>query len=118
LLPFREAKLHVQHRSEAKGLLAEIRYLKIKFTRENSFRDDLILQKEYLLDMVGTYTLGYVEHLALSRSVSHRNRRLIKSCAWLSPSKVDLDLADLMFRPLLKLALDAHCEQLPTPSSC
>lgn len=47
------AELKLKHRREAKGLLLDISYLKTKFTRENTFREDLSLQKEYLLILIG-----------------------------------------------------------------
>ncbi|KAJ3512287.1 hypothetical protein NLJ89_g3604 [Agrocybe chaxingu] len=43
------SKLKLQHNKECKGLIVQIRYLKAKFTRESTFRNDLTYQKQYLL---------------------------------------------------------------------
>ncbi|TFK39758.1 hypothetical protein BDQ12DRAFT_704709 [Crucibulum laeve] len=44
--------LKLQHNRECKGLMVQIRYLKCKFTRETSFRNDLGYQKKYLLALL------------------------------------------------------------------
>ncbi|KAG5654174.1 hypothetical protein H0H81_006556 [Sphagnurus paluster] len=41
--------MKAQHKEESKGLIAQIRYLKAKFIRESSFRNDLGYQKKHLL---------------------------------------------------------------------
>lgn len=41
-----------RHAQEAKGLLVMIKYLKLRITREVSFRDDLASQKTYLTNTV------------------------------------------------------------------
>jgi hypothetical protein len=55
----RVAEMKLKSRREAKGLLLDISYLKTKFTRENSFREDLSLQKEYLLILIGGLSRQY-----------------------------------------------------------
>ena len=50
----------MRHKQECKALLLDIRYLKVKFTRENTFREDLSLQKEYLLILIGKLSRQYV----------------------------------------------------------
>lgn len=47
--------LKQQHKSECKGLIVQIRYLKAKFTRESSLRADLGYQKGYLLMLLASY---------------------------------------------------------------
>lgn len=42
-------KLKAQHNKECKGLMVQISYLKNKYTRENTFRLQLVHQKQYLL---------------------------------------------------------------------
>ncbi|RDB15355.1 Spindle pole body protein pcp1 [Hypsizygus marmoreus] len=41
--------IKIQHSKECKGLMVQIRYLKASFTRESSFRSNLVNQKAYLL---------------------------------------------------------------------
>ncbi|KAG6908885.1 hypothetical protein DXG01_002863 [Tephrocybe rancida] len=41
--------MKLKHNKECKGLFVQIRYLKAKFTRESSFRGDLVYQKNHLL---------------------------------------------------------------------
>ena len=41
--------MKLQHKEECKGLIIQIRYLKAKWTRENTLRSDLSNQKRYLL---------------------------------------------------------------------
>ncbi|KAF8075138.1 hypothetical protein FPV67DRAFT_1605655 [Lyophyllum atratum] len=41
--------MKLQHNQECKGLFVQIKYLKAKFTRESSFRNDLSYQKHHLL---------------------------------------------------------------------
>ena len=41
--------LKQQHNKECKGLMVQIRYLKAKYSRESTFRCDLVYQKQYLL---------------------------------------------------------------------
>lgn len=41
-------EMKARHADEAKGLLAMIRYLKLRVTREATFRNDLTYQKDYL----------------------------------------------------------------------
>ncbi|KAG2011915.1 hypothetical protein CC2G_011982 [Coprinopsis cinerea AmutBmut pab1-1] len=45
--------LKIKHHKECKGLMVQIKYLKAKFTRESSFREDLAYQKNYLLELLG-----------------------------------------------------------------
>ncbi|EIW66869.1 hypothetical protein TREMEDRAFT_69871 [Tremella mesenterica DSM 1558] len=45
-------------KAQAKDLAVQIRYLKVKFTREASFRNALALQKRYLLLLVGGMSLN------------------------------------------------------------
>lgn len=47
--------LKVQHKQECKGLIVQIRYLKAKFTRESTLRDDLAYQKRYLLVLLANF---------------------------------------------------------------
>ncbi|KAJ7647253.1 hypothetical protein FB45DRAFT_987061 [Roridomyces roridus] len=47
--------LKLQHNKECKGLIVQIRYLKAKFTRESSFRNDLCYQKDYLLVLLSQF---------------------------------------------------------------
>lgn len=47
------AALREKHVAECQGLLLQIRYLKTKFMRESDLRSDLVLQKQYLLQVVG-----------------------------------------------------------------
>lgn len=54
------SNIKTRHSKESKGLLVDIRYLKQKFTRENTFREDLSLQKEYLLILIGQLSRQYV----------------------------------------------------------
>lgn len=44
--------MKARHSQEAKGLLVMIRYLKLRVTREATFRGDMAYQKEYLSTMV------------------------------------------------------------------
>ncbi|KIK90884.1 hypothetical protein PAXRUDRAFT_831297 [Paxillus rubicundulus Ve08.2h10] len=48
-------ELKVQHKHECKGLIVQIRYLKAKFTRESTLRDDLSYQKQYLLILLSGF---------------------------------------------------------------
>ncbi|KAG1902708.1 uncharacterized protein F5891DRAFT_948764, partial [Suillus fuscotomentosus] len=43
------------HKEECKGLVVQIRYLKAKFTRESTLRDDLVYQKHYLLVLLSNF---------------------------------------------------------------
>ncbi|KAL8276492.1 hypothetical protein RQP46_011093 [Phenoliferia psychrophenolica] len=45
-------EMKARHSDEAKGLLAMIRYLKVRVTREATFRNDLAYQKDYLAVIV------------------------------------------------------------------
>ena len=56
-----ESALKSRHKQECKALLLDIRYLKVKFTRENTFREDLSLQKEYLLILIGKLSRQWVQ---------------------------------------------------------
>ncbi|KAF7370481.1 PACT-coil-coil domain-containing protein [Mycena sanguinolenta] len=47
--------LKLQHNKECKGLMVQIRYLKAKFTRESTLRNDLCYQKEYLLVLLSKF---------------------------------------------------------------
>ncbi|KAJ3518259.1 hypothetical protein NMY22_g13770 [Coprinellus aureogranulatus] len=47
--------LKLRHNKECKGLMVQIRYLKAKFTRESSFRDDLRWQKSYLMSLLAQF---------------------------------------------------------------
>ncbi|KAH6915818.1 hypothetical protein BKA70DRAFT_1093050 [Coprinopsis sp. MPI-PUGE-AT-0042] len=47
--------LQIQHHKECKGLLVQIKYLKAKFLRESSFREDLSYQKNYLLVLLSKF---------------------------------------------------------------
>ncbi|KAI6041341.1 hypothetical protein EDC04DRAFT_2893316 [Pisolithus marmoratus] len=47
--------LKSQHKQECKGLIVQIRYLKAKFTRESTLRDDLAYQKHYLLVLLASF---------------------------------------------------------------
>lgn len=49
------AQLQLSHNKECKGLMLQIRYLKVKFTRESAFRADLGYQKQYLLKVVSVF---------------------------------------------------------------
>ncbi|KAF6761740.1 Pericentrin-AKAP-450 domain of centrosomal targeting protein-domain-containing protein [Ephemerocybe angulata] len=49
------SELKLRHNKECKGLMVQIRYLKAKFTRESSFREDLVYQKEYLLVLLAQF---------------------------------------------------------------
>ncbi|KAH7890884.1 hypothetical protein F5I97DRAFT_1839637 [Phlebopus sp. FC_14] len=48
-------ELKLQHKRECKGLVVQIRYLKAKFTRESTLRDDLSYQKQYLLVLLSGF---------------------------------------------------------------
>jgi hypothetical protein len=48
-------KLKLQHSNECKGLMVQIHYLKVKYTRENTFRMELAYQKQYLLLLLSRY---------------------------------------------------------------
>ncbi|KAG2137784.1 hypothetical protein BD769DRAFT_1384914 [Suillus cothurnatus] len=48
-------ELKKQHKEECKGLVVQIRYLKAKFTRESTLRDDLVYQKHYLLVLLSNF---------------------------------------------------------------
>ncbi|KAG1774133.1 hypothetical protein EV702DRAFT_1126979 [Suillus placidus] len=48
-------ELKNQHKEECKGLVVQIRYLKAKFTRESTLRDDLAYQKQYLLVLLSSF---------------------------------------------------------------
>ncbi|OAX40162.1 hypothetical protein K503DRAFT_738032 [Rhizopogon vinicolor AM-OR11-026] len=48
-------QLKRQHKEECKGLVVQIRYLKAKFTRESTLRDDLAFQKQYLLVLLSNF---------------------------------------------------------------
>ncbi|KAG1860628.1 hypothetical protein DFJ58DRAFT_715534 [Suillus subalutaceus] len=48
-------ELKRQHKEECKGLVVQIRYLKAKFTRESTLRDDLVYQKHYLLVLLSNF---------------------------------------------------------------
>ncbi|KAF9224049.1 hypothetical protein BS17DRAFT_880101 [Gyrodon lividus] len=48
-------ELKAQHKQECKGLIVQIRYLKAKFTRESTLRDDLSYQKQYLLVLLSGF---------------------------------------------------------------
>lgn len=52
--------MKLQHNKECKGLMLQIRYLKAKFVREACFRDGLVYQKKYLLELLGKYEKRYV----------------------------------------------------------
>ncbi|KIY70545.1 hypothetical protein CYLTODRAFT_391816 [Cylindrobasidium torrendii FP15055 ss-10] len=45
--------IKLQHNKECKGLIVQIRYLKAKFIREATLRQDLVYQKDYLLIILG-----------------------------------------------------------------
>lgn len=67
------AELKIQHNKECKGLIVQIRYLKAKFIRESTFREDLTWQKEYLLVLLGQFKHSSVFHpssLLLSRRLT------------------------------------------------
>ncbi|CAA7269241.1 unnamed protein product [Cyclocybe aegerita] len=49
------SELKLQHNKECKGLIIQIRYLKAKFTRESTFRNDLTYQKQYLLILLAQF---------------------------------------------------------------
>lgn len=49
----------MQHKQECKGLIVQIRYLKAKFTRESTLRDDLSYQKQYLLVLLASFEARY-----------------------------------------------------------
>jgi hypothetical protein len=51
--------LKLQHNRECKGLMAQIHYVKAKFTRESNMRYDLAYQKRYILAFLSR-TLEYV----------------------------------------------------------
>ena len=52
--------MKLQHNKECKGLMLQIRYLKAKFAREACFRDGLVYQKKYLLELLGKYEKRYI----------------------------------------------------------
>ena len=49
------AVIRLQHNKECKGLIVQIRYLKAKFTRESSWRSNLIYQKQYLMVLLSQF---------------------------------------------------------------
>ena len=57
--------MFIKHKKQCKGLMVQIRYLKAKFTRESSFRADLVSQKQYLLSQVERFGRRYVSRFAL-----------------------------------------------------
>ena len=46
--------------SDRKKLTAQVRYLRAKFARENTFKNGLTVQKHYLLRLVGQFRQRYV----------------------------------------------------------
>ena len=52
--------------------MVQIRYLKAKFTRESSFRDDLRWQKGYLMILLAQFKRRFALLLLLQSSVTHR----------------------------------------------
>lgn len=59
-------ELRGQHKQECKGLIVQIRYLKAKFTRESTLRDDLSYQKQYLLVLLASFEERYCRHASSS----------------------------------------------------
>lgn len=55
--------MKLRHNKECKGLMVQIRYLKAKFTRESSFRDDLTWQKNYLMTLLAQFKRRLVQFL-------------------------------------------------------
>lgn len=82
------AKLKAQHNNECKGLMVQIHYLKLKYTRENDFRRELAYQKQYLLVLLSRYHPSPQPILAViaqetprTDSGASRPRRSIRSVA-------------------------------------
>lgn len=76
-------ELRVQHKQECKGLVVQIRYLKAKFTRESTLRDDLSYQKQYLLVLLASFEARYRGH-AFACSLDLTRLRLATSVSWLA----------------------------------
>lgn len=51
-------EIKLRHNAECKGLIVQIRYLKAKFVRESSFREELGYQKGYLLTLLAQSERG------------------------------------------------------------
>ncbi|KAG6381723.1 hypothetical protein JVT61DRAFT_327 [Boletus reticuloceps] len=82
-------ELKAQHKRECKGLIVQIRYLKVKFARESTLRDDLSYQKRYLLVLLSSFETSDKRILAcISRigypkpSLPAKKYRTFKSAAW------------------------------------
>ncbi|KAF8586444.1 hypothetical protein K439DRAFT_1631700 [Ramaria rubella] len=82
-------ELRTQHRTECKGLMVQIRYLKAKYTRESVFRADLGYQKHYLLGILSSFKKEEKQILAavarigfpLSQDQPHRKRLTLRTVA-------------------------------------
>lgn len=61
--------MKARHSQEAKGLLVMIRYLKLRVTREATFRGDMGYQKEYLSTMVKEKQLTCVLHSSFASNL-------------------------------------------------
>ncbi|KAF8553566.1 hypothetical protein OG21DRAFT_1414081, partial [Imleria badia] len=84
-------ELKVQHKQECKGLIVQIRYLKAKFTRESTLRDDLSYQKQYLLVLLASFEASDKRILACISRIGYpkpcppavtKKCRTFKSAAW------------------------------------
>ncbi|KAH0836767.1 hypothetical protein J3R83DRAFT_8515 [Lanmaoa asiatica] len=84
-------EMRVQHKQECKGLIVQIRYLKAKFTRESTLRDDLSYQKQYLLVLLSSFEESDKRILACISRIGYpkpcppavtKKRRTFKSVAW------------------------------------
>ncbi|KAG9313115.1 hypothetical protein JVU11DRAFT_6565 [Chiua virens] len=84
-------ELRAQHNQECKGLIVQIRYLKAKFTRESTLRDDLSYQKKYLLVLLSSFEASDRRILACISRIGYpkpsppvvaKVRRTFKSAAW------------------------------------
>ncbi|KAG6811541.1 hypothetical protein H0H92_006894 [Tricholoma furcatifolium] len=81
--------LKAQHNAECKGLFVQIRYLKAKFTRESSFRGDLVYQKNHLLVLLAQFERSEQTIFAsiarigfpVSIPLQHKRPRKLKSVA-------------------------------------
>ncbi|KAF8141485.1 hypothetical protein EV363DRAFT_1425600 [Boletus edulis] len=83
-------ELKAQHKRECKGLIVQIRYLKVKFARESTLRDDLSYQKRYLLVLLSSFEASDKRILACISRIGYpkpsppavTKKRSFKSAAW------------------------------------
>ncbi|KAL7414939.1 hypothetical protein BDY24DRAFT_23135 [Mrakia frigida] len=84
--------LKAEHRLHSKSFLLQIEYYKKKFTRENTFRNDLSMQKAYLLILIGKLSRQFV--LLSSLSLVHLSDPRPRSWS-LSQTRVNSAIAQM-----------------------